>query len=74
MNMEYEVRRPVQQKSPRWADAVQFVCSVLALWAVCAAGIYLIGPSEPEIAFEQGLGAQALATGRVPLAAAAYNP
>jgi hypothetical protein len=74
MNMELEVRRHVQQRSPRWADAMQFVCSVLALWAVCAAGIYLIGPSESDIAAEQGLGAHALESERVPLATAAYNP
>jgi hypothetical protein len=70
MNMEYEGRRQLQREWLRWADAARFICSVLTLWAVCAAGIYLIGPSESEIASEQGLGVHALAAERVPLAAA----
>ena len=74
MNMECEVSRQVHKQSSRWADAVQFISSVLAIWAVCAAGIYLIGPSEPEIASEQGLGAHALAAERLSLATAARLP
>ena len=41
--------RSLQRHTRRWTEAARFLGSAVSLWAVCAAGIYLIGPVESEL-------------------------
>lgn len=48
MRMGYECRS-LRQHPGRWIEAARFLGSAVSLWAVCATGIYLIGPAESEL-------------------------
>jgi hypothetical protein len=49
----------------RLAEVVQFTSSAIALWAMCALGIYLIQPGQPEADIPAVLASQALAVADV---------
>ena len=72
MRMGYECRSP-RQHPGRWFQAVRFVGSALSLWAVCAAGIYLIGPGESALVADAAPQA-GQAPARVLITTAVYRP
>lgn len=45
MNTEYQRRRRDRSEASR-RERMRFVGSAVGLWAVCATGVYLIGPGE----------------------------
>lgn len=73
MKVEYERRRHVQRAS-RWADSARFVFSAVALWALCATGIYLIGPDESALVSDAAPAQRALASDRAAVTTVAYHP
>jgi len=47
MNMGYGFDRRDERESRR-RERIRFIGSAIGLWALCATGIYLTGPGEPE--------------------------
>lgn len=48
MNEKYGFRRPDRWDASRRTERMRFLRSAIGLWAVCASGIYLIGPADME--------------------------
>ncbi|MGH8666908.1 MAG: hypothetical protein ACREUX_21820 [Burkholderiales bacterium] len=78
MNTEYRFRgrdrrRDRRDESQR-SERLRFLGSAIGLWAVCATGIYLIGPGDVERMAAAGLAADSIAPQRASIAVAAYQP
>ena len=74
MNVEYECRRHVRREPLHRGQPARFVCSVVALWAACATGIYLIGPPESELVSDAAAAKRPPPADRAVLTTAAYHP
>lgn len=72
MNKGYRFKRHHARHESRWPELVRFLGSLLGIWAACATGIYLIGPSEQEAAAEAVAAAQPLAV-HLPVVIAGYS-
>ena len=48
MNSRSRFRRPDGWDASRRTERMRFLRSAFGLWAVCAGGIYLIGPADME--------------------------
>jgi hypothetical protein len=46
MNTGYGFGKRSARDAQRSSDTIRFLGTALALWAACAAGIYLIGPGD----------------------------
>lgn len=73
MNTGYSFRRHDARQASRWPELARFLGSVVGIWAACATGIYLIGPSEPEAGVAAAAAAQSLPPARMAIAAAGYE-
>ena len=73
MNMEYKGKRHAKSDERRRAERMRFVGSAVGLWAVCAAGIYLIGPGD-EQRVSMASPAHSGAMMRASASVAAYQP
>ncbi len=74
MELEYDCRRHTQRAPLRRGQPARFVCSVVALWAACATGIYLIGPDEVELVADTSAGQRPPAADAAGLTTVAYHP
>jgi hypothetical protein len=73
MSTEYRFRRRTKWDETRRSERMRFVGSAIGLWAVCATGIYLIGPAERELNAPAVMPVHAMAE-RAHATIAAYQP
>jgi hypothetical protein len=73
MNKRYGFRRPDRWDASRRNERMRFVGSAIGLWAVCASGIYLIGPGDMERMSAAGLPAHAMTSAGANASIAAYR-
>jgi hypothetical protein len=74
MNTEYRFRRRDKGSESRRSERLRLLGSAIGLWAVCATGIYLIGPGDVERMAAAGLAGDPIAPQRASVAVAAYRP
>jgi len=73
MNKRYGFRRPDRWDASRRNERMRFLRSAIGLWAVCASGIYLIGPGDMDRMSAAGLPAQSMTSTGANASIAAYR-